>query len=185
MYQQQKPVPGTIYTHFKEGKKYQIVTIAFDSENGEEMVVYQALYGDFKTYVRPLAMFLEVLDRNKYPNAVQKHRFEKVELAEKVSGEEKGNIFTEEEEPVLNGDTVVDNSSDEIHPKFRLFLDAETTEERLSILRDMREILDDTMINSIAVVMDVTVKEGRLDERYDELLYCIQLKQQYELNRFR
>lgn len=45
------------YEHFK-GNHYKVIGIARHSETLEEMVVYQALYGERAIWVRPLAMFL-------------------------------------------------------------------------------------------------------------------------------
>lgn len=72
------PVEGEIYHHFK-GNDYQIITVAEHTEEGSLMVVYKALYGDGKCYVRPLDMFLDEVDREKYPDVTQQYRFEKVE----------------------------------------------------------------------------------------------------------
>ena len=57
---------------------YKIVGIAEHSETKELMVVYQALYGDFKMYVRPYNMFMSPVDKDKYPDVHQEYRFEKV-----------------------------------------------------------------------------------------------------------
>jgi hypothetical protein len=42
-----------------KGHLYEVIDIAKNSENLEEMVVYRALYDDFCLWVRPLQMFVE------------------------------------------------------------------------------------------------------------------------------
>lgn len=68
-------IRGRIYRHFK-GDHYLVEDVARDSETGEEMVIYRKLYGDGGLWVRPKSMFLEKVDREKYPDAEQTYRFE-------------------------------------------------------------------------------------------------------------
>jgi hypothetical protein len=51
-------VIGSVYEHYK-GLRYKILALARHSETLEELVVYQALYGEGDVWVRPLTMFLE------------------------------------------------------------------------------------------------------------------------------
>lgn len=51
-------VVGSLYEHYK-GLRYKIIGVAHHSDTLEELVIYQALYGEGDMWVRPLGMFLE------------------------------------------------------------------------------------------------------------------------------
>ena len=53
--------PGR-YRHFK-GKEYELLFVATHSETLEPMVVYRALYGERGVWVRPAAMWSEMIER--------------------------------------------------------------------------------------------------------------------------
>ena len=65
--------PG-IYRHFK-GNRYEVIGVASHSETMEPMVVYRALYGEGGLWVRPAAMWNELVDKENYHGP----RFVKVE----------------------------------------------------------------------------------------------------------
>jgi len=54
-------VEGGHYRHYKN-LDYQLLHIARHSETLEELVVYQALYGERGIWVRPLEMFCEEVE---------------------------------------------------------------------------------------------------------------------------
>ena len=58
---------------------YRILAFAQHTENGEKLVIYQALYPPYKTCARPYDMFVSEVDRQKYPDIKQKYRFEVVD----------------------------------------------------------------------------------------------------------
>lgn len=73
-------VVGGIYRHFK-GKLYKVLNIGYDSETNnlefpKKLVIYEALYDDYKIWVRPYDMFVSKVDKNKYPDVTQEYRFE-------------------------------------------------------------------------------------------------------------
>jgi len=52
-----------IYRHFK-GNEYRVLGSATHSETREELIVYQALYGEFGMWLRPASMFNETITRD-------------------------------------------------------------------------------------------------------------------------
>lgn len=80
---ERKLIPNRPYMHFK-GKPYYVHGIAEDSETGQKMVCYQALYPPYKTYVREYENFMSKVDRAKYPDAKQEYRFEPMEDCEVI-----------------------------------------------------------------------------------------------------
>ncbi|WP_447748037.1 DUF1653 domain-containing protein [Pseudomonas nicosulfuronedens] len=54
--------PG-LYRHYK-GQEYRVLAVARHSETEEDLVIYQALYGEFGLWVRPLSMFTEAVEVN-------------------------------------------------------------------------------------------------------------------------
>ena len=167
------PQSGEIYRHFKN-RLYQVIAVATHSETGEKLVIYQALYGDYQVYARPLAMFVSEVDREKYPDAAQTYRFERVDRS-KLAGAGSGRMERAEARSL----------SDEVNPKLMQFFDADTLEEKYNILVSMRDEVDDHLINSMAVVLDVVIPEGPVADRYEQLKACIRTKQRYETQRMR
>ena len=61
----EKEIKKGIYRHFK-GNEYEVFGIGTHSETQEEFVVYKALYGEHKIWIRPVSMFLEEVDKPEY-----------------------------------------------------------------------------------------------------------------------
>ena len=165
------PRPGEFYRHFKN-KLYQIIGIAAHSETGEAMVVYQALYGDFGLYVRPLTMFVSEVDHEKYPEVVQKYRFEKVELEKEAENQEEPAWEETEEEPGLK-------------PCVLAFLDAESWDEKLSILTSMRRKIGEKELDSIFLALDLQKGLGSIEKQLDEVEGFLKMQRRYDGSRLR
>lgn len=70
-----KLVIGGVYKHFK-GNLYKVEDVAKNCDTLEEYVVYRAEYGSKDLWIRKKDDFLSKVDHNKYPEVIQKYRFE-------------------------------------------------------------------------------------------------------------
>ena len=191
---ERRPQPGELYMHFKK-KMYQILTIAKHSETGEELVIYQALYGDYLVYARPLTMFASEVDHVKYPEVTQQYRFEKVD---RNNLEPQGIAPTCPEPqgiaptcPETQGTTptclepVCQEDAETADPRLLCFLDADTYKEKYEVLVEMQKEMTDRLINDFAVILDVVIPEGELSNRYEQLKQSIATMAKYENSRLR
>lgn len=221
---------GEFYKHFK-GQIYQVRALAENSEDNTPMVVYQAMYAPFKIWVRPLSMFLEKLDKEKYPDAAQDYRFERImfddcqktedadcmpnsmqspELPAKSNMEQKtiyqGNTATDantippEEAITVSDEEITDAllsgqverklsgkiSDNQLAAKgLMIFLDAENYHDKRHIFSSLEPYLNDTMLNNIAVTLDLVLDDGSKEQHFDTILNCLETHEHYECNRLR
>ena len=168
----QIPQAGEIYQHFK-GKLYRIVALATHTETGEQLVIYQALYGEFQVFARPLSMFLEKVDAKKYPDAAGKDRVMRIPMAEAAAVSRP--VAAPSENPV----------EPQPDPGLLAFLDADSYEEKLEVFAALEGKADLHMLNAIAASLDLELSEGSLEEQYDTLKSCLMTLERYECNRLR
>ena len=194
----QIPQAGEIYQHFK-GKLYRIVTLATHTETGEQLVIYQALYGEFQVFARPLSMFLEKVDAKKYPDAAGKDRFMRIPMAEAAAVPQP--VPAPSENPVeprpaeMSSENPVEprpaaaSSESPVEPQpdpgLLAFLDADSYEEKLEVFAALEDKVDLHMLNAIAASLDLELSEGSLEEQYDTLKSCLMTLERYECNRLR
>ena len=194
----QIPQAGEIYQHFK-GKLYRIVALATHTETGEQLVIYQALYGEFQVFARPLSMFLEKVDAKKYPDAAGKDRFMRIPMAEAAAVPQPVPAPSENpveprpaampsENPVESRPAAASSESPvepQPDPDLLAFLDADSYEEKLEVFASLEGKADLHMLNAIAASLDLELSEGSLEEQYDTLKSCLMTLERYECNRLR
>lgn len=185
-------VIGGFYRHFKD-KLYQVKGTAIHSETKEKMVIYQGLYGSYEMYVRPYDMFLSEVDHIKYPDVVQKYRFELIDIKTGKSLEadyEENNHKMEskkleELEELEESEESEKSEESEQDSKLIRFLDAYDYKEKLDILTSMRGELNDGLIDIMAESIEVAVPEGDITDRYNSLRKCLMAHTKYEGLRLR
>jgi len=188
------PKPGEFYRHFKD-KMYQIIAVAVHSETKEKLVIYQALYGEYGVYARPLDMFMSEVDKEKYPDEAQKYRFEKIENIGELSKsssssncENDGILYTDEKnisDKVLKDNIQSDKASNIGKNYFIEFLEADSFSDKKEIILANREFISDRELDTMYEIYGL--KRQNIDKDIDiaDLIGYLDMQQQYEGKRLR
>ena len=177
------PRPGEIF-YLAKDKPYQIITLGIHKETCESMVIYQALFGEYGTYVLPISKFLDEIKGAAYTVTHNKNTYTK-------QGIERGNSDTEEVQGIdrtedtsnLAGD--IDNTSEKVNEVLLSFLDADSYSKKLEVITSNIKAIDDRLINDMAVSLDCTVDDGPIDQRLQGLIYCLKQLSRFEARRLR
>jgi len=258
------PKTGELYKDFTD-KIYQVITVAVHAETGEQIVVYQAMSGDYGVYARSLQhftgedgrqqLFQKVERAGRQPAEDQQggnlplqsgaepacsskqqsgsiwEQPENVRQSEKSWKQERQTGYAAKAEPrprtqspaeskrVLrqsisetSGEGTYydekrrrqmeereqrremfrrserhESATEELraNPCLIKFLEADTYEEKFHVLNEIQNDMTDRLIDDIAVVLDVVIPEGALNDRFHQLRNIILTRQKYETNRFR
>lgn len=188
------PKPGEFYRHFKD-KMYQIIAVAVHSETKEKLVIYQALYGEYGVYARPLDMFMSEVDKEKYPDAAQKYRFEKIENIGELSKnsslsncENEDSLYTDEKnisDKVLKDNIQSDKATNIGKNYFIEFLEADSFGDKKEIILANREFISDRELDTMYEIYGL--KRQNIDKDIDiaDLIGYLDMQQQYEGKRLR
>lgn len=189
------PRQGEIYKHYK-GNLYQITAVAMHTETEEMMVVYQALYGDFKYYTRPLKMFMEQIEDkgNKINRFTLINFYNSVQ--DTINNIDNVAIYDEEDNNIddtYSNKEYLGSLSDEFDSNLERecslmgFLDAKTYTDKMNILKEMRcgGNLNEQILRNCAMSIDCVVDEDGLDEQYYAIMNCLKMLSKFECTRLR
>lgn len=182
------PKPGEFYRHFKGGL-YQVISLAEHTETGERLVIYQALYGTYGVYARPLDMFAGTVDREKYPGAGQMYRFEQVEPGEGAAawGTAAARTAAIQSEAARIEKIPGPRPEEEPSPWLQEFLDTDSLEGKLALLKKAEGKVSQSEIDCIRLSLDLP-PEPKGESREAQLAHirsALLLMQKFDGSRLR
>lgn len=165
-------MPMKVYKDHKD-KPYQVIVMAADHKTNEDMVVYQRLYGDFRTYVAPLKDFVELI--NYYPTN-KTYEISSTELSREDEQLQDNKLI----EAIQNNNDISGVDSILID-----FLDANTYSKKLDIINSNLKRMNNGLIDNMAASLDHSIEEGDISQRVKELINCLQAMARFEDRRLR
>ena len=176
MADEEKKILSTSFYKDKKNNLYQIICEAYDLENKERKVIYQALYGDFSIYS---------LDYKKFVGKGEEaYGFEKVsnEDVSLISARQKDEVVAEGKASAVNS-----TSSKQYHISnvLELFLDARSYSEKRKILSDNKDAISQSDLDSMYAVLEIASFEGEAKYQVEKLMRYLGMQEHYEGSRLR
>ena len=176
MADEEKKILSTSFYKDKKNNLYQIICEAYDLENKERKVIYQALYGDFSIYS---------LDYKKFVGKGEEaYGFEKVsnEDVSLIAARQKDEVVAEGKASAVNS-----TSSKQYHISnvLELFLDARSYSEKRKILSDNKDAISQSDLDSMYAVLEIASFEGEAKYQVEKLMRYLGMQEHYEGSRLR
>lgn len=170
-----------------------IALAAYESVN-TEMAIYQALSGEYKIYVMPWIDFIKEMkpiaeQYHKVPSEVSED--ESLKKAEKVTAEEVNikdyKVWGEPSVQPSRPDISYERreTAGEVNPVLMEFLDAKNYEDKLNVLTGSRKYLTESILNHMALSVDCNIGEGDIEDKINNLIYCLKTHARFENRRLR
>ena len=173
--EEKKIVSGSFYKD-KKNNLYQIICEAYDLENKERKVIYQALYGDFSIYSLDYKKF--------FSKGEEEYCFEKVsnEDVSLIAARQKDEVVAEGKASAVNS-----TSSKQYHISnvLELFLDARSYSEKRKILSDNKDNISQSDLDSMYAVLEIASFEGEAKYQVEKLIRYLGMQEHYEGSRLR
>ena len=176
MADEEKKILSTSFYKDKKNNLYQIICEAYDLDNKERKVIYQALYGDFSIYSLDYKKF--------FSKGEEEYCFEKVsnEDVSLIAARQKDEVVAEGKASALNS-----TSSKQYHISnvLELFLDARSYSEKRKILSDNKDNISQSDLDSMYAVLEIASFEGEAKYQVEKLIRYLGMQEHYEGSRLR
>lgn len=162
-----------IFYHKITGAPVQIIARAQTKPTYQEVICYQELTEPYDHFVMEKRQFFAeyVKEFPELPLTGKMTIEKKQDLPDKQPRISKGEVLQEEEE----------TQQDPKMAKLLAFLDADTYQKKMKCLEEMKEDLDEHMLNNIAVSLDLTLEDGV--DGYEFIMSELKIREKYESNR--
>lgn len=160
-----------IFYHKVTGAPVQIIARAQTKPTFQDVICYQELEKPYEYYVMEKRQFFAEYVKD----------FVELPLTGKVTIEKKQDL--PDKQPLISKGEILQEEVDEDDKLSKLlsFLDAETYREKIKILEEIKDDLDEHMINNIAVSLDLSIEDGV--DGYERIMSELRMRKKYELDR--